>query len=272
MERPQRREPLGQAGRIATKRRREMLDEVHLVHVATRDRLAHGVDGCRVLCGRPRLLPDPIEKSAAFRNNLQLRPDADCSWRQRARLRRRRLATAAQRARKPVPKIDVGDDPLRAAAEEPMRPQRGLDFRERADLDHRAPTLPPPLSRAASRRTCSPRHDHRERDRHDDSSDGEREEDRAHVEGLEQPAEGEHRHGPEIVMSVITAVITFGRSSAGARVVRIAINGAVATAPRPAANITAITPIAGNSRPSRSSGAETQRMPAVASRIAGHSP
>ena len=68
---------------------------------------------------------------------------------------------------------------------------------------------------------------------------------------------------------MITAVITFGRSSAGARVVRMAMRGAVATAPRPAANITAITPIAGRSRPSRSSGAETQRMPAVASRIGG---
>ena len=51
--------------------------------------------------------------------------------------------------------------------------------------------------------------------------------------------------GPEIVISVITAVITFGRSSSGARVVMMAISGAVATAPSPAANITAMTPIAG---------------------------
>ena len=52
-----------------------------------------------------------------------------------------------------------------------------------------------------------------------------------------------------MVTIVITAVITFGRSSSGARVVRIAISGAVATAPSPAANITAITPIAGSRDP-----------------------
>ena len=72
VQRPQRREPRGQARRIAPKRRREMLDEVHLVHVATRDRLAHGVDGRRMLGGRPGVLP--LADREAVRQQLPPRP------------------------------------------------------------------------------------------------------------------------------------------------------------------------------------------------------
>ena len=102
------------------------------------------------------------------------------------------VCAPAQRVRQPIPEVDVGDDTLGAAAEEPVCPQRGLDIGERADLDHAGYATASP-SRAAARLDLPARHDHRERDRHDHASDGEPEQDRAHVERLEQPAEREHR-------------------------------------------------------------------------------
>ena len=44
-------------GRVAGERRREVLDEVHLVDVAARDRRPHELDGARVLRRRPGPLP-----------------------------------------------------------------------------------------------------------------------------------------------------------------------------------------------------------------------
>ena len=43
-ERAQRRERRGEPGRVAAERRREVLDEVDLVDVAARDRVADGLD------------------------------------------------------------------------------------------------------------------------------------------------------------------------------------------------------------------------------------
>ena len=59
MERVERRERVREPGGAAGERRREMLHQVDLVDVATRNRRAHRVDRSRVVLGRPRRLPLP---------------------------------------------------------------------------------------------------------------------------------------------------------------------------------------------------------------------
>ena len=59
VERPQRRERGREARRVALERRRQVLHEVDLVHVAALDRPAGLADGGRVVLGRPGRLPFP---------------------------------------------------------------------------------------------------------------------------------------------------------------------------------------------------------------------
>ena len=75
MERSQRSELLDDAGRVAAERRREVLDEVDLVHVASCDRLANRLHRSSVLRRRPRLLPLANREAARVRRRLVFRSD-----------------------------------------------------------------------------------------------------------------------------------------------------------------------------------------------------
>ena len=86
------------AARVAVERRREVLDEIHLVDVALGDRGAHRLDRRRVLRVAPgraasrRSRTRPARTSASARRLDRVRDQ-----RQRARLRRRRRRVAPQR-------------------------------------------------------------------------------------------------------------------------------------------------------------------------------
>ena len=93
------------------------------------------------------------------RKGLVCRADSDRRRRKGAWLRGERRRLAAERRRKPVAEVDVGDEAVGAALEEAFASERGLDLCERADLLH-GPTLTsrtccgsPPLSRCSSTRT-----------------------------------------------------------------------------------------------------------------------
>ena len=88
LERPERRERGREPGRVAAKRRRQVLDEVDLVDVAGRDRRAHALDGSAVRGLVPGRLPLADAECAGRRRGLVHAPDPDRGRRQRARLGR----------------------------------------------------------------------------------------------------------------------------------------------------------------------------------------
>ena len=112
VQRRERRERSREPRRVALEARGEVLDEVDLVDVATRDRGAHLVDRGAVVVGRPRLLPLPDpERSSSDRLLTFVRgPDAGRHDGQRAGLRRRRPRLPAERLREAVAEVDVGDE------------------------------------------------------------------------------------------------------------------------------------------------------------------
>ena len=90
LERPQRGQRRGQAGRIAAEGRGEMLDQVHLVDVSGRNRLPHRLDGGHVGRLVPRPLPVADVVRACPRQRLVRGSHVHRRKRQRARLRRAR--------------------------------------------------------------------------------------------------------------------------------------------------------------------------------------
>jgi hypothetical protein len=118
-----------------------MLDEIHLVDVAARDRPPHRLDRRAVVRIAPAALPAAEEiVTVALRRRLGRGPDPAREERQRgAGLRRRREQRTTERFREPVPEIEVGDDVV--PAPEPfvgeIRLERGEGARRFAKLDQR---------------------------------------------------------------------------------------------------------------------------------------
>ena len=112
-------------GRVAGERRREVLDEVDLVDVAGGDRRPHAPrpprHGARSLQVRSHA---PTENAAARRRRLVRRPHVHGRGRQRARLGRVGDRRPPEAAAEPVAEVDVGDEPVGAALEEPLGAQR----------------------------------------------------------------------------------------------------------------------------------------------------
>ena len=137
--------------RVAAERRREVLDEVHLVDVAGGDRVANGLDRSARTRRRSRSAPTrptrPSNTAVARTAWLVCGADVDGGRRQRARLGRRRRRGRGGALREAVAEVDVGDETVGAALEEPFAAQGALDLRERAKLLH-GPTL-------TSRRCCA---------------------------------------------------------------------------------------------------------------------
>jgi hypothetical protein len=145
----QNREAGGERDRIAGERRSQMLHEVDLVDVATRDRIANADDSGGVVTRSPGAPPRADGESRitichviaciVITDNILLRPDGTGSERQRARFRRGRRVQAPDRRGEPVPQIQIGDESLAPGREETARTQPFLEPLERAfrlvDLD-----------------------------------------------------------------------------------------------------------------------------------------
>ena len=131
-ERPQRSERRGHAGRIAVEGRREVLDEVDLVDVAGRDRLPHRLDGGRVgtIVRRPLPVADVVRACPRQRARPRVArapPQAAAGTAPGGRDR-----VAAESPREPVAEVEVGNESVRAAFEEPLaRSSRSTSAMER---------------------------------------------------------------------------------------------------------------------------------------------
>jgi hypothetical protein len=127
-------EPCGVAG----ERRRQVLDEVHLVHVPARDRLPHRFDRVPVPVRRPRRLPGSdldllvalshkvTSMVAAFSNAARHERELG------TRLGRRRRRRSTDRLREAVAEVEVGHELLATGLEEPAVAEPRLDPPKRA--------------------------------------------------------------------------------------------------------------------------------------------
>src|SRR6266480_811460 len=119
-----------EADGIALERRREVLDQVDLVDVASGDRFLDGLDGLRVVIIAPGALPLADAIGANLGRGLVERTNATGGEWEPAGLGRVRRRGPANRLREPVAEIEVGDESVRA--EEPFVPKVVLDRRESA--------------------------------------------------------------------------------------------------------------------------------------------
>src|SRR5262249_4181302 len=129
------REAAGLPGEVCS----EVLDEIHLIDVALRDRCAHDVHGIRVLVLPPAHAPRPDGVVAGTRRSRAGAFDAIRNRRQRTRLWRHRRARAAEMTRRAIANVDVGDHTV--ATEEAFRLERRLELSERCELDSHAHTV-----------------------------------------------------------------------------------------------------------------------------------
>ena len=140
----QRCEAGGERARIARELRSQVLDEVDLIDVAARDRIAHALDGGGVVARRPGPPPGAEGKSRrtssvivslSLFDNILLRPDGAGGERQRARLRRRAASAGAGSSTR-------GRSPGTGRRRGPRRPARRS--RARAAIPRAARRRPPP--------------------------------------------------------------------------------------------------------------------------------
>ena len=142
------REAGGERARIARELGCQVLDEVDLVDVAARDRIADPLDRCGVIAGAQVCRQGPKERVAesscivariVIIDNILPRPDGTGCERQRARLRRSARVPAPDRRGEAVPEVQVGDEILAARREEAALAQPPLEQLEGAlglvDLD-----------------------------------------------------------------------------------------------------------------------------------------
>ncbi len=132
----------GELARVSRAGRREMLDEIDLVDVASLDRGAHAVDRGGVLRRSPGRLPRPNHSLnrcpkrrsvVTMSNRIRLAPDGAGEQRQRgARLRRRRCVRPADRLRQAVTEVEIGDQLLGTAGEEALLGEPLVQAAERA--------------------------------------------------------------------------------------------------------------------------------------------
>jgi glutamate racemase len=136
------RETPGERARVSFERRRQVLDEVDLVHVPGRDRLPDGSDRRGIVGAVPGPGPLADPKGADLRRRFVEPPDAAGGERQWTRFRGIGNSPAPDRRREPIAAEDVGDEPVRAPAEEPSVSQvilhRGEGALRLPDLEHGA--------------------------------------------------------------------------------------------------------------------------------------
>ncbi len=128
----------GEPRGVAAKGCGEVLDEIDLVDRPPGDRSPGGLDRTAVPLVRPAALP-PSDPEASCRRRLPVRrPDPNRGGRQRARFRRVGRVRAADRPGEGVAEVEVGDEAVRPALEEPGAAQGLLDLRQRANRLHEA--------------------------------------------------------------------------------------------------------------------------------------
>ena len=117
---------------VSCEGRLEVLHEVHLVHVAARDRRP---DVCwpRPFFTLTRLLPARSQQALAAIRHEPSVPQSACGKRERGtRLRRSRHVRTPDRLREAVAEVDVRNEVVPARREEPVLGEPRLDARKRA--------------------------------------------------------------------------------------------------------------------------------------------
>src|SRR3954465_9583052 len=108
--------PGGGRARVAVEGGREVLDEIDLIHVSTRDGVTNPANGTRVVTRRPRLLPRAKAKRRlsiiVIIDNVVLGADGAGRERKGTGLGRGGRMPAADHRREPVAEVEVGDEPL----------------------------------------------------------------------------------------------------------------------------------------------------------------